>query len=87
MATVLELTREPDRFRARVEALPRGTWVVVDEIPKLPAMARIKEVRHPRFFLFDPGVARALLGRSREPLVYLDSWRPPSGARCSRRSC
>ena len=38
MGTVLELTREPDRFRARVEALPRGSWVVVDEIPKLPAI-------------------------------------------------
>ena len=38
MGTVLELTREPDRFRARVEALPRRSWVVVDEIAKLPAI-------------------------------------------------
>jgi len=38
MATVLELTREPQRFRARIEALPPGTWVVVDEVPKLPAL-------------------------------------------------
>lgn len=38
MATVLELTRDPERFRARVEARPRGTWVVVDEVPKLPAL-------------------------------------------------
>ena len=38
MATVLELTREPARFRARIEARPHGTWVVVDEIPKLPAL-------------------------------------------------
>lgn len=38
MATVLELTRNPERFRARVEARPRGTWVVVDEVPKLPAL-------------------------------------------------
>jgi len=38
MSTVLELTRQPDLFRARVEALPRGSWVVVDEIPKLPAI-------------------------------------------------
>lgn len=38
MATVLQLTREPERFRARIEARPHGTWVVVDEIPKLPAL-------------------------------------------------
>jgi len=38
MGTVLELTRDPERFRARIEARPRGTWVVVDEIPKLPAL-------------------------------------------------
>ena len=38
MKTVLELTREPGLFRARVEALPQGSWVVVDEIPKLPAL-------------------------------------------------
>ncbi|MBA4072638.1 MAG: ATPase [Gemmatimonas sp.] len=38
MATVLELARDPERFRARVEARPRGTWVVVDEVPKLPAL-------------------------------------------------
>jgi len=38
MATVLELTREPERFRARIEARPHGTWVVVDEIPQLPAL-------------------------------------------------
>jgi predicted AAA+ superfamily ATPase len=38
MATVLELTRAPERFRARIEARPRGTWVVVDEVPKLPGL-------------------------------------------------
>lgn len=38
MGTVLELTRDPERFRARIEARPRGTWVVVDEVPKLPAL-------------------------------------------------
>jgi predicted AAA+ superfamily ATPase len=38
MGTVLELTREPNRFRARVEALPHGAWVVVDEVPKLPVI-------------------------------------------------
>jgi predicted AAA+ superfamily ATPase len=38
MGTVLALTREPERFRARVEALPRGSWIVVDEIPRLPGL-------------------------------------------------
>jgi predicted AAA+ superfamily ATPase len=38
MGTVLELIREPGLFRARVEARPRGSWVVVDEVPKLPAL-------------------------------------------------
>ena len=38
MDTLLELTRTPERFRVRVEALPRDSWVVVDEIPKLPAI-------------------------------------------------
>lgn len=38
MGTVLELTREPNRFRALIEARPHGTWVVVDEVPKLPAL-------------------------------------------------
>jgi uncharacterized protein len=38
METVLELTRSPERFRARVEALPANSWIVVDEVPKLPAI-------------------------------------------------
>jgi predicted AAA+ superfamily ATPase len=29
---------------------------------------KVKEVAAPKFYLFDPGVARALAGRSREPL-------------------
>jgi predicted AAA+ superfamily ATPase len=40
-----------------------GTW-----LPAWTPRARIKEVQHPKFYLFDPGVARALLGRTREPL-------------------
>ena len=40
-----------------------GSW-----LPAWRPRARIKEVQHPKFFLFDPGVARALLGRLREPL-------------------
>lgn len=35
---VLELTRQPDLFRARVEAQPRGGWVVIDEVQRLPAL-------------------------------------------------
>jgi predicted AAA+ superfamily ATPase len=35
---LLELTQRPATFRARVEALPRGSWVVVDEVQRLPAL-------------------------------------------------
>jgi predicted AAA+ superfamily ATPase len=38
---------------------------------RLPAWRKrikVKEVASPKFYLFDPGVARALAGRSREPL-------------------
>jgi predicted AAA+ superfamily ATPase len=34
----LELTRTPELFRQRVQALPRGRWVVVDEIQRLPSL-------------------------------------------------
>jgi predicted AAA+ superfamily ATPase len=34
--TVLALSRQPESFRQQVEALPRGTWVVVDEVQRLP---------------------------------------------------
>ena len=40
-----------------------GTW-----LPAWRPRARIKEVQHPKFFLFDPGVARGMAGRLREPL-------------------
>ena len=33
-----------------------------------PQRAKVKEVASPKFYLFDPGVARALAGRVREPL-------------------
>ena len=35
---VLELTRLPGSFRTRVEALPKGSWVVVDEVQRMPAL-------------------------------------------------
>jgi hypothetical protein len=101
--TFLELSRRPDSFRRQIEARPRGTWVVVDQIRALmngqianvaglarptvqgcfatlvdtligfwlPAWrkrVRVKEVASPKFYLFDPGVARALAGRHREPV-------------------
>jgi uncharacterized protein len=35
---VLRLMRDPDRFRQEVEALPGGSWVVIDEVQRLPAL-------------------------------------------------
>lgn len=40
-----------------------GFW-----LPAWRKRARAKEVASPKFYLFDPGVARALAGRCREPL-------------------
>ena len=40
-----------------------GVW-----LPAWRARARVKEVVHPKFYFFDPGVVRALTGRLREPL-------------------
>ncbi len=37
-------------------------------LPAWRARAKMKEVAHPKFFFFDPGVVRALTGRLREPL-------------------
>jgi predicted AAA+ superfamily ATPase len=35
---VLRLTRDAERFSQEVQALPRGAWVVVDEVQRLPAL-------------------------------------------------
>lgn len=35
---LLRLMRDPGTFRQEVEALPRGSWVVVDEVQKLPSL-------------------------------------------------
>ncbi len=35
---VLRLQRDPDLFRQEVEALPNGSWVVVDEIQRAPTL-------------------------------------------------
>lgn len=40
-----------------------GTW-----LPAWRPRAKVKEVQHPKFYLFDPGVVRALARRLREPL-------------------
>lgn len=40
-----------------------GHW-----LPAWRRRAKVKEVASPKFYLFDPGVARALAGRGREPL-------------------
>lgn len=37
-STFLELSQQPDRFQQQVEALPRGSWVVVDEVQRLPSL-------------------------------------------------
>lgn len=35
---LLRLMRDPGTLRREIEALPRGSWVVVDEVQKLPAL-------------------------------------------------
>jgi predicted AAA+ superfamily ATPase len=35
---LLRVMREPGLFRQEIEALPSGSWVVVDEVQKLPAL-------------------------------------------------
>jgi hypothetical protein len=36
--TFLDLSRQPESFRQQVEAQPRGSWVVVDEVQRLPTL-------------------------------------------------
>ena len=69
MQEVLSLTRQPNLFRSRVEALPAGSWVVIDEIQRLPQL--LDEVHsliatHPNRFRF------AMLGSSARKLRRLD---------------
>ena len=40
-----------------------GVW-----LPAWQPRAKVKEARHPRFYFFDPGIVRAVAGRTREPL-------------------
>jgi predicted AAA+ superfamily ATPase len=36
--TLLALSRQPESFRQQVEGRPRGSWVVVDEVQRLPTL-------------------------------------------------
>jgi len=66
---VLELSRKPDSFRQQVEALPRGRWVVIDEVQRMPAL--LNEVQA---LIGDRGSAYryALSGSSARKLKRLD---------------
>ena len=67
--TVLALSRQPDSFRQQVEGLPRGHWVVVDEVQRMPSL--LNEVHA---LIADRGNAYrfALSGSSARKLKRLD---------------
>ena len=63
--TFLELTRQPDSFRQQVLARAKGSWVVVDEIQRLPILlnevhALIAEYGHAWSFALSGSSARKL---------------------------
>lgn len=67
--TILELSRQPATFRQRIEAHPAGSWVVIDEVQRLPDL--LNEVHallteQPRAWRF------ALSGSSARKLRRLD---------------
>jgi len=69
MREVLDLTRQPELFRSRVEGRPGNSWVVIDEIQRLPHL--LDEVHsllaaHPKRYRF------AMLGSSARKLRRLD---------------
>jgi len=64
-STLLGLMRNPDRFRMEVAALPRRSWIVVDEVQKLPAL--LDEV-HALLFEFGDKYRFALSGSSARKL-------------------
>jgi predicted AAA+ superfamily ATPase len=66
---VLGLSRQPESFRQQVEALPRGRWVVIDEVQRMPAL--LNEVQA---LIGDRGSAYryALSGSSARKLKRLD---------------
>ena len=63
--TFLSLTRQPESFRQQVEARPKGSWVVVDEVQRLPSLlnevhALIAERGHAHRFALSGSSARKL---------------------------
>ncbi|MBM2828751.1 MAG: ATPase [Actinobacteria bacterium] len=63
--TFLALTRQPDSFRQQVLARPKGSWVVVDEVQRLPVLlnevhALIAEYGHAYSFALSGSSARKL---------------------------
>lgn len=63
--TFLALTRQPESFRQQVEARPKGSWVVVDEVQRLPSLlnevhALITERGHAYRFALSGSSARKL---------------------------
>jgi len=67
--TVLELNRQPQLFRRKVEARSEGSWIVVDEVQRMPAL--LNEVHA---LMADRGNAYrfALSGSSARKLKRLD---------------
>ena len=70
LPTVLQLTRQPELFRSQVEALPKGAWVVVDEVQRLPAL--LNEV-HALIAEYGGRYRFALSGSSARKLRRLDT--------------
>lgn len=65
--TFLELARRPESFRQQVEARPSGTWVVVDEVQRLPVVlneiqALMTKHGHTYLFALSGSSARKLKG-------------------------
>jgi uncharacterized protein len=63
--TFLALTRQPDSFRQQIEARAEGSWVVVDEVLRLPSLlnevhALIAERGHAYHFALSGSSARKL---------------------------
>lgn len=67
--TFLELSQRPELFRQQVEARPRGSWVVVDEVQRLPSL--LNEV-HALVAEHGRGYRFALSGSSARKLKRLD---------------
>jgi len=68
--TYLDLARHPESFRQQIEAQPKGSWVVVDEVQRLPSL--LNEVQaliaeQGRAYLF------ALSGSSARKLKRMDA--------------